>query len=107
MRITAEIAQMWPDEASARNPDAYLRLLPGASGDAAHAAEREAQVLITKAPRNYHARATPGLACLRPGRKEEAFAAIHEPRVTGVEPVGAQWIGRLTPPAAVASGLQR
>src|SRR5262245_54353433 len=98
MRIAAEIAQMWPDEASARNQDAYLRLLLGASGDAAQAAEREAPVLVTKAPRDCHARATLGLACLRLDRKEEAVAAIHEPRVPGVEPVGAQWIGHLTFP---------
>src|SRR5205823_7849715 len=30
--IAAEIAQLWPDDAAARNQDAYLRLLLGASG---------------------------------------------------------------------------
>ena len=81
--------RLWPDDAAARNQDAYLRLLLGASGDAAEAAERDAQVLVAKEPRNWQARATLGLACLRLGRNEEALAAIREPRVTGVEPPGA------------------
>ena len=87
--IAAEIAQIWPDDTAARNQAAYLRLLLGASGDAAEAAERDAQVLVAKEPRNWQARATLGLACLRLGRNEEALAAIREPRVTGVEPPGA------------------
>jgi hypothetical protein len=87
--IAAEIAQLWPDDAAARNQDAYLRLLLGASGDAAEAAEREAKVLVAKEPRNWQARATLGLACLRLARNQEALAAIREPRVTGVEPPGA------------------
>ena len=87
--IAAEIAQVWPDDAAARNQDAYLRLLLGASGDAVEAAERDAQVLVAKEPRNWQARATLGLACLRLGRNKEALAAIREPRVTGVEPPGA------------------
>jgi hypothetical protein len=87
--IAAEIAQIWPDDAAARNQAAYLRLLLGASGDAAEAAERDAQVLVAKEPRNWQARATLGLACLRLGRNEEALAAIRQPRVTGVEPPGA------------------
>jgi hypothetical protein len=87
--IAAEIAQMWPDDIAARNQAAYLRLLLGASGDAAEAVERDAQVLVAKEPRNWEARATLGLACLRLGRNEEALAAIREPRVTGVEPPGA------------------
>ena len=87
--IAAEIAQMWPNDTAARNQAAYLRLLLGASGDAAEAAERDAQVLVAKEPRNWQARATLGLACLRLGRNEEALAAIREPRVTGVEPPGA------------------
>jgi tetratricopeptide (TPR) repeat protein len=87
--IAAEIAQLWPDDAGARNQDAYLRLLLGASDGAAEAAEREAKVLVAKEPRNWLARATLGLACLRLGRKQDALAAIRQPRVTGVEPPGA------------------
>jgi hypothetical protein len=87
--IAAEIARVWPDDAAARNQDAYLRLLLGASDGAAEAAQREAQVLVAKEPRNWQARATLGLACLRLGREQEALAAIREPRVTGVEPPGA------------------
>ncbi len=87
--IAAEITEVWPDDAQARNQDTYLRLLLGASGDAAEAAERDAQVLVGKEPRNWQARATLGLACLRLGRKQEALVAIREPRVTGVEPPGA------------------
>ena len=87
--IAAEIAQMWPDDAAARNQDAYLRLLLGASGDAAEGAERDAQVLVAKEPGNWQARATLGLACLRLGRNKEAFAAFRGARVTGVEPPGA------------------
>jgi cytochrome c-type biogenesis protein CcmH/NrfG len=86
--IAVEIARLWPDDAEARNQDAYLRLLLGASGDAAEAAERYAQVLVAKEPRNWSARATLGLARLRLGRSKEALAAIREPRVTGVEPPG-------------------
>ena len=73
---------------AARNQDAYLRLLLGASDGAAEVAEREARVLVAKEPRNWLARATLGLACLRLGRKQEALAAIREPRVTGVEAPG-------------------
>ena len=87
--IAAEIAQIWPDDTAARNQAAYLRLLLGALGDAAEAAERDAQVLVAKEPRNWQARATLGLARLRLGRNKEALAAIREPRVTGVEPPGA------------------
>lgn len=88
-KIAAEIAQLWPDDAAARNQDAYLRLLLGASDGAAEAAEREAKILVAKEPRNWQARATLGLACLRLGRNKDALAAIREPRVTGVEPPGA------------------
>jgi tetratricopeptide (TPR) repeat protein len=88
-KIAADITQLWPDDAEARNQDAYLRLLLGASGDEAKAAEREADLLVRKEPRNWQARATLGLACLRLGRKQEALAAIREPRVTGAEPPGA------------------
>ena len=87
--IAAGIARLWPDDAAARNQDTYLRLLLGASDGAAEAAQREAQVLVAKEPRNWQARATLGLACLRLGRKQEALAAIREPRVTGIEPPGA------------------
>jgi hypothetical protein len=87
--ITADMARLWPDDAAARNQDAYLRLLLGASDDAAEAAERDAQVVVAKEPRNWQARATLGLACLRLGKKQDALAAIREPRVTGVEPPGA------------------
>jgi len=87
--IAAEIAQTWPDDAAARNQDAYLRLLLGASGEAAEAAERDAQLLVAKEPRNWQARATLGLARLRLGRNKDAVAAIREPRVTGGEPPGA------------------
>jgi hypothetical protein len=86
--IAAEIAQLWPDDAAARNQDAYLRLLLGASDATAEAAEREAQVLVRKEPQNWQARATLGLACLRLGRNKQALAAIREPRVTGGEPPG-------------------
>jgi Flp pilus assembly protein TadD len=87
--IAAEIARLWPDDAGARNQDAYLRLLLGASDGTAEAAQREAQVLVRKEPQNWQARATLGLACLRLGRNKDALAAIREPRVTGGEPPGA------------------
>jgi tetratricopeptide (TPR) repeat protein len=87
--IAAEIAQLWADDAEARNQDTYLRLLLGASDGAAKAAQREAQVLVAKEPRNWQARATLGLACLRLGRNKDALAAIREPRITGIEPPGA------------------
>jgi thioredoxin-like negative regulator of GroEL len=87
--IAAEIAQLWPDDGAARNQDTYLRLLLGASDGTAEAAEREAQVLVRKEPRNWQARATLGLARLRLGRNKDALAAIREPRVTGGEPPGA------------------
>jgi tetratricopeptide (TPR) repeat protein len=86
--IAAEIAQLWPDDAEARNQDAYLRLLLGASDGIAEAAEREAKVLVRKEPRNWLALATLGLARLRLGRNEEALAAFRKVRVTGTEPPG-------------------
>jgi tetratricopeptide (TPR) repeat protein len=85
-KIAAEIAQVWPDDPAARNQDAYLRLLLGASDRAAEEAEREADVLVKKQPLNWLVRATLGLARLRLGKNKEALAAIREPRVTGVEP---------------------
>ena len=87
--IASEIAQMWTDDSAARNLDAYLRLLLGASGEAAEAAERDAQVLVAKEPGNWQARATLGLACLRLGRNKEAMAAFQGLRVSGAEPPGA------------------
>jgi Flp pilus assembly protein TadD len=86
--ITAEIAHLWPDDAQARNQDNYLRLLLGAPGDQAEAAEREAYVLVRKEPRNWLARATLGLARLRLGRDNDALRAIRDLRVTGMEPPG-------------------
>ena len=87
--LAAEIVRIWPDDAAARNQDAYLRLLLGASDGAAEAAERQAQVLVAQEPRNWAARATLGLARLRLGKKEEALAAFRGVRATGSEPPGA------------------
>ena len=87
--IAAEITQLWPDDAAARNQDAYLRLLLGASGEQAEAAEREAEVLVKKEPRNWFARATLGLARLRLGRNKDALAAFRGIKATGNEPPGA------------------
>jgi tetratricopeptide (TPR) repeat protein len=87
--IAAEIAQLWPDDAAARNQNAYLELLLGASDGVAEAAEREAEVLVRTEPRNWQARATLGLARLRLGRNADALAAIRPIHVTGNEPPGA------------------
>ncbi|OLC27336.1 MAG: hypothetical protein AUH91_02885 [Verrucomicrobia bacterium 13_1_40CM_4_54_4] len=87
--VAAEIVQLWPNDAAARNQDAYLRLLLGASNGTAEAAEREAQVLVAQEPWNWAARATLGLARLRLGRKEKALAAFRSVRATGSEPPGA------------------
>ena len=87
--VAAEIVQLWPDDAVARNQDAYLRLLLGASDGAAEAAERQAQVLVAQEPLNWEARATLGLARLRLGRKEDALKAFRGVRATGSEPPGA------------------
>ena len=86
--IAAEIAQLWPDDAAARNQNAYLRLLLGASDGAAEAAERDAEVLVKTGPRNWPARATLGLARLRLGRNKDALAAIRDLRVTGDRAAG-------------------
>jgi hypothetical protein len=86
--IAAEIVKLWPDDAGARNQNDYLRLLLGASGDAAEAAERQAEILVAQEPFNWSARATLGLARLRLGRNKEALAAIRDLRVTGIEPPG-------------------
>jgi hypothetical protein len=88
-KIAAEIAQTWPDDEAARNQDAYLRLLLGASGDAAETAERDAQVLVAKEPWNWAARATLGLARLRLGKKQEALQTFRHAHATGSEPPGA------------------
>jgi hypothetical protein len=87
--IAAEITQLWPDDTAARNQNAYLRLLLGASGEQAEAAEREADVLVKKEPRNWQARATLGLARLRLGRNKDALAAFRGIKATGNEPPGA------------------
>jgi len=87
--IAAEIARLWPDDAAARNQDAYLRLLLGASGEQAEAAEREADVLVKKEPQNWPARTTLGLARLRLGRDKDALAAFRGIKATGNEPPGA------------------
>src|SRR5437868_15511773 len=87
--LTAEIVRIWPDDAAARNEDAYLRLLLGASDGAAEAAEREAQILVAQEPWNWAARATLGLARLRLGKKEDALAVFRKVRATGSEPPGA------------------
>jgi tetratricopeptide (TPR) repeat protein len=84
--VAAEIVQRWPDDAAARNEDAYLRLLLGASDGAAEAAEREAQVLVAQEPWNWQARATLGLARLRLGKKQEALKAFRDIHATGSEP---------------------
>jgi Tfp pilus assembly protein PilF len=87
--IASQIAQLWPDDAAARNQNAYLQLLLGASDGVAEAAEREAQVLLRTEPRNWLARATLGLARLRLGRNADALAVFRTIRATGSEPPGA------------------
>ncbi len=87
--VAAEIVQLWPEDAGARNDDAYLRLLLGASDGAAEAAERQAQVLVGQEPWNWSARATLGLARLRLGKKGDALKAFRDVRATGSEPPGA------------------
>ena len=87
--ITAEIAHLWPDDAGARNQDAYLRLLLGGSAEQAEAAEREAEVLVKTEPRNWFARATLGLARFHLGRDKDALAAFRGIKATGNEPPGA------------------
>jgi hypothetical protein len=86
--IAAEIVKVWPDDADARNQNDYLRLLLGASGEAAEAAERQAQILVAQEPFNWSARATLGLARLRLGRTADALAVFRNVRVTGAEPPG-------------------
>jgi len=87
--ITEEIVKIWPDDAEARNQDAYLRLLLGASDGTAEAAEREAFLLVRKEPQNWLAAATLGLARLRLGRNKDALEVFRKVRVTGTEPPGA------------------
>jgi hypothetical protein len=87
--IAAQISQVWPEDANARIQDVYLQLLLGAAPDVANAAERDAELLVAKEPRNWLARATLGLARLRLSRPNEALTAIREPRITGAEPPGA------------------
>ena len=87
--IAADIAQVWPDDAAARNQDAYLRLLLGISGEQAEAAERDAEVLVKTEPQNWLARATLGLARFRLGRDKDALAAFRSIKATGNEPPGA------------------
>jgi hypothetical protein len=87
--IAAEIIQLWPDDAAARNQNAYLRLLLGASVEQVEATERDAGVLVKKEPQNWLARATLGLARLRLGRDKDALAAFRGIKATGNEPPGA------------------
>ena len=87
--LAAKVVELWPDDAAARNEDAYLRLLLGASDGAAEAAERQAQILVAQEPWNWSARATLGLARLRLGRNKEALAVFRNIRATGSEPPGA------------------
>jgi hypothetical protein len=87
--IAAEITELWPDDAAARNQDAYLRLLLGASGEQAEAVQRDADVLVKKEPQNWPARATLGLARLRLGWNKDALAAFRAIKATGNEPPGA------------------
>ena len=87
--IAGEIVKLWPDDAAARNQNDYLRLLLGASGDVAEAAERQAQILVAQEPLNWSARATLGLARLRLGRNADALAVFRTVRATGSEPPGA------------------
>jgi len=86
--MTEEIVKIWPDDAEARNQDDYLRLLLGASGVQAEAAERQAQILVDREPFNWSARATLGLARLRLGRAADALAVFRNVRVTGAEAPG-------------------
>jgi hypothetical protein len=87
--IAAEIVKLWPDDAAARNQNDYLRLLLGASGEAAEAVERQAQILVAQEPLNWSARATLGLARLRLGQNADALAVFRKIRATGSEPPGA------------------
>jgi tetratricopeptide (TPR) repeat protein len=87
--LAAEIVKLWPDDAVAKNEDAYLQLLLGASDGAAEAAERQAEVLLSQEPWNWAARATLGLARLRLGKKEDAVAVFRNVRLTGSVPPGA------------------
>jgi hypothetical protein len=84
--LAAEIVKLWPDDAAAKNEDAYLQLLLGASNGAAEAAERQAEVLLSQEPWNWAARATLGLARLRLGKKEDALAVFRNVRLPGSDP---------------------
>jgi tetratricopeptide (TPR) repeat protein len=84
--LAAEIVKLWPDDAAAKNEDAYLQLLLGASDGAAEAAERQAEVLLSQEPWNWAARATLGLARLRLGKKEDAVAVFRNVRLIGSDP---------------------
>jgi tetratricopeptide (TPR) repeat protein len=86
--VAAEIVKLWPGDAAARNQNDYLSLLLGASGEAAEAAERQAQILVAQEPFNWSARATLGLARLRLGRNADALAVFRKVRATGSEPPG-------------------
>lgn len=87
--ITAEMMKLWPDDDAVRNEDAYLRLLLGASGAEAEAAERLAQAIVSREPANWSARGTLGLARLRLGQNQAALDAFTGMRPTGQEPPGA------------------
>lgn len=85
-KVTAAMLAQWPEDVTTRRQDMYLRLLLGASGADAEAAEAEAQSFVKQEPANWEARAMLALARLRLRRAAAALEAFSGLRATGAEP---------------------
>jgi Tfp pilus assembly protein PilF len=87
-QILGEIVRLWPEDNQARNHEAYVALLLGASGVDAEKAAREGEILALREPTNWQARATIALAQLRLGRPAAALEAFSGMKATEGSPVG-------------------
>lgn len=88
-QIAAATLAQWPEDVATRRQETYLRLLLGATGPEAEAAELEARAFVAQEPSNWEGRAMLALARIRLGRWDAAMEAFSGLRATGIEPPAA------------------
>lgn len=92
--IAEATLRIWPEDATAKQEELYLRLLLGVTPEQAAAAEPQARAFVTAEPQSWNARKTLALALLRQNRASAALETFRGLTATA-NPIE-------TPPGALA-----